>query len=308
MEQNSGEIYMITNKINNKKYIGQTVCYLSSGRKYGTAKRWNHHVSVANNNFDKGGRHFCNAIRKYGKENFSIETLLICNLEMMDYYEKNFIKLYNTISPNGYNIEAGGTGKNEKKLHEETKGKLSKAQRFLNMKEEDKINLFNSMEELGLDDLPFGINYTHHTVNKYEGFTVKQNNGKLKSIISNGKILTEKLDMAIKYLNFCKNNNEIELEKMNKEIEYDSKIMIRNNKMSNTAKEVVKKLGYDITKLPLYIRYETRNSRFFVNIDNKNKYFKKYDPEESLKQAIEYINNLQSTEIGLREVTFSMKA
>ena len=57
----------------------------------------------------------------------------------------------------------------------------------------------------------------------------------------------------------------------------------------------------------LYI-YETRNSRFYVHINNKNKYFKKYDPEESLKQAIEYINNLQSTEIGLREVTFSMKA
>jgi hypothetical protein len=40
----------------------------------------------------------------------------------------------------------------------------------------------------------------------------------------------------------------------------------------------------------------------------KNKYFKKYDPEESLREAINYINNLQSTEIGLREVTFSMKA
>ena len=56
------------------------------------------------------------------------------------------------------------------------------------------------------------------------------------------------------------------------------------------------------------MKLKTRNSRFYVHIDNKNKYFKKYDPEESLKQSIEYINNLQSTEIGLREVTFSMKA
>ena len=312
MDKNSGEIYMITNKINNKKYIGQTVCYLSSGRKYGVTRRWNHHVSDANNYVDKG-RYFCNAIRKYGKNNFNVEILLICNLGMMDYYEKKCIKLYNTISPNGYNLESGGSGTgsgidDNKRLHQDTKEKLSKCQRFLNMKEEDKINLFSSMKELKLDELPFGINYTHHTVNKYEGFTVIQNNGKLKSIISNRKSLTEKLEISLKYLNYCKNNNVIELEKLNNEIEFDSKIMIRNNKLSDIAKQVIDKLGYDINKLPLYIRYETRHSRFFVHIDNKNKYFKKYDPEESLREAINYINNLQSTEIGLREVTFSMKA
>ena len=312
MDKNSGEIYMITDKINNKKYIGQTVCYLSSGRKYGITGRWNHHVSDANNYVDKG-RHFCNAIRKYGKNNFNLEILLICNLSMMDYYEKKCIKLYNTISPNGYNLESGGsrTGTgigDNKRLHQDTKEKLSKSQRFLNMKEEDKINLCSSMKELKLDELPFGINYTHHTVNKYEGFTVMQNNGKLKSIISNRKSLTEKLEISLKYLNFCKNNNVIELEKLNNEIEFDSKIMIRNNKLSDMTKEVIDKLGYDINKLPLYIHYETRHSRFFVRIDNKNKYFKKYDPEESLREAINYINNLQSTEIGLREVTFSMKA
>lgn len=306
MNKNKGEIYMVTNKINNKKYIGQTVSYLSSGRKYGIIGRWNKHVSDANNYVDKG-RYFSNAIRKYGKDNFNVEILLICNLEMMDYYEIKFIKLYNTLSPNGYNLDLGGSGDN-KRLHQDTKEKLSKSHRFLNMKEEDIENLIISMEELEIDEIPFGINYTHHTVNKYEGFTVTQNNGKLKSIISNGKSLTEKLGMAIKYLNLIKNNNIIELEKMNNEIDYDSKIMIRNNKLSNAAKEVILKLGYDIYKLPLYIRYEKRSSRFFVHIDNKNKYFKKNDPEESLKQSIEYINNLQSTEIGLREVTFSMKA
>lgn len=305
MNKNSGEIYMITNKINNKKYIGRTVSYLSSGRKYGITRRWNKHVSDANNYVDQG-RYFCNGIRKYGKDNFNVEILLICNLEMMDYYEKKFIKIYNTLSPNGYNLIDGGGG--PKRLHPDTIEKISKSHRFLHMKDEDIENLLSSMEELEIDEIPFGINYTHHTVNKYEGFTVTQNNGKLKSIISNGKSLTEKLEMVIKYLNLCKNNNIVELEKMNNEIDYDSKIMIRNNKLSNIAKEVIFKLGYDINKLPLYIRYETRSSRFFVNIDNKNKYFKKNDSEESLKQAIEYINNLQSTEIGLREVTFSMKA
>ena len=72
MKQNSGEIYMITNIINNKKYIGQTVSYLSSGRKYGVIRRWTSHVSYAKNNADNGIRHFCNAIRKYGKDNFKL--------------------------------------------------------------------------------------------------------------------------------------------------------------------------------------------------------------------------------------------
>ena len=313
MNQDSGEIYMITNKVNNKKYIGQTVSYLSSGRKYGVARRWNKHISDAKNYADNGIRHFCNAIRKYGRDNFKIEVLLICNLGMMDYYEKKFIELYNTLSPNGYNLEGGGssTGTNigdGKRLHQDTKEKLSKAQRYLNMKEEDKKNLFNSMKELGIDKLPFGINYTHHTVNEYEGFTVRQNDGKLKSIISNEKSLTEKLEMAIRYLNLCRNNDVIELKKMDDEIDYDGKIAKRNLLMSESAKKVLLDLGYDIKKLPLYVRYEARNSRFFVQIDNKNKYFKKNDPEESLKQALEYIKNLQSTEIGLREVTFSTKA
>lgn len=35
-----GEIYLITNMKNNKKYIGQTVSRLSIGRKYGTNNRW----------------------------------------------------------------------------------------------------------------------------------------------------------------------------------------------------------------------------------------------------------------------------
>ena len=139
---------------------------MSSGRKYGITNRWNKHISDANNYIDES-RCFCNAIRKYGKDNFNVEILLICNLEMMDYYEKKFIELYNTISPNGYNLEAGGVGKNGKIMHEDTKEKISKCHRFLNMKNEDKEKLLNSMAELGIDELPFGINYTHHTTNNY---------------------------------------------------------------------------------------------------------------------------------------------
>jgi hypothetical protein len=49
-----------------------------------------------------------------------------------------------------------------------------------------------------------------------------------------------------------------------------------------------------ISTLPMYVRYELRNSRFYVNFPNKGcKYFKKNDPDVSLKEAIEYVNQQQ---------------
>lgn len=291
-----GEIYIITNIINNKKYIGQTVTYLSSGRKYGFKQRWGKHVRDAKNNNDEC-RVFNNAIRKYGRNSFKVELLIKCNINLLDMYETKFIYMYNTITPNGYNIESGGT--KGKIMNEDTKLKLSKVQRFLNVSEDDKEKIIKSMEELNITELPFGVNYTHHRKNNYEGFTVKKTNGKLKSIISNMKSLTEKLDLALRYNKFTIDNNINEIEKIDKELDILSKICIRNDKLSLDAKEVIKKINIDINTLPLNIRYDARNLRFFVNINSKNKYFKIRDPEGSLKEAIEYVNNLQKRELVL---------
>lgn len=86
-----GYIYMTTNLINNKKYIGQhkgefTHSYLGSGKLIGRA------------------------IDKYGKENFTVEILCICvSKDDMINKEKEYIKLYNAnTSSNFYNISSGG--------------------------------------------------------------------------------------------------------------------------------------------------------------------------------------------------------
>ena len=55
-----GYIYLITNKINGKQYIGQTVKTVQ--------KRWSRHLADSKN-FDF---YFYKAIRKYGKENFKV--------------------------------------------------------------------------------------------------------------------------------------------------------------------------------------------------------------------------------------------
>ena len=89
-------IYMITNKVNGKHYIGQTIGKLS--------RRWCGHKSEA---FRRKGKLPINcAIRKYGIENFTIEEIWECSSkEDMDVREEAFIKCWNSLVGEwGYNI------------------------------------------------------------------------------------------------------------------------------------------------------------------------------------------------------------
>lgn len=97
-----GFIYCITNKINNKKYIGQTV--------YSIDNRWKEHLGSSNRNEDNFLIH--NAIKKYGKENFFIEKLEECSNDKLDEREKYWILKEKTFCKNnqGYNLTYGGEG------------------------------------------------------------------------------------------------------------------------------------------------------------------------------------------------------
>lgn len=104
-------VYKITNKINLKSYIGQTINSLEW--------RWKRHQHKSNCHL------LFNAIRKYGKENFEIKVLAYCNnIEEMNHREQYYIKLFKTLAPNGYNLDSGG---NNKTMHQSTKNKLSKS-------------------------------------------------------------------------------------------------------------------------------------------------------------------------------------
>jgi group I intron endonuclease len=114
-----GYIYRITNTINKKVYIGQTI-------QETVEKRWNLHKHLAGRN--KGCTALKEAFKKYGIDKFKFEVLIICFNEDCIAYEKEYIKKYNSIAPNGYNISAGGDGGaffKGKKHTEETKKILS---------------------------------------------------------------------------------------------------------------------------------------------------------------------------------------
>ena len=86
-------IYLTTNKINNKKYIGQ-------------------HKGSPTDDYFGSGTTILKAIAKYGKENFTKEILCFCETrEEADQKEKEYIQLYNAVkSKEFYNNAEGGTG------------------------------------------------------------------------------------------------------------------------------------------------------------------------------------------------------
>lgn len=105
-------IYKITNTINNKVYIGQTIRSLSD--------RWKQHCRQKNESL------ICRSIQKYGKENFTIEEIDGANSQSeLNYLEEHHIYMNNSMSPIGYNLMTGG---NHSTFSEETKSKMSISQ------------------------------------------------------------------------------------------------------------------------------------------------------------------------------------
>jgi len=103
-----GEIYLLKNKHTGECYVGQAKKYMSTNHwRWGTIGRWKSHIREA-----MSGKDHCvylnNAIRKYGPENFEVTTICDCLLTEMDDLERHYIKEYNSMVPNGYNIKEGG--------------------------------------------------------------------------------------------------------------------------------------------------------------------------------------------------------
>jgi len=109
-------IYKITNKINGKSYIGKTV---------DLHKRIVTHLWRLENGTHPNP-HLQRAFDKYGKNRFVFEVLERCREEDLSDKEMFFINKYNSFG-NGYNLTAGGDGAAGRKLKEETKTRISQA-------------------------------------------------------------------------------------------------------------------------------------------------------------------------------------
>lgn len=95
-------IYKITNKINNKCYIGKSS---------NIEERWKYHIKNKNS-LKEYNKPLYKAFRKYGVENFSFEIIEeIDNYKKLNEREKYWIEFYNCYGGNkGYNATKGGDG------------------------------------------------------------------------------------------------------------------------------------------------------------------------------------------------------
>lgn len=89
-------IYLITNNLNNKKYVGQS---------NNIERRLKEHCYPGR---FRNGYPIDVAIHKYGKENFTFEILEECLLEELNSKEEYWINYFHSNGQNGYNCNPGG--------------------------------------------------------------------------------------------------------------------------------------------------------------------------------------------------------
>lgn len=187
-----GEIYCITSP-SNKKYIGQCVKKLSSGKNWGYISRWKEHIR------DSKDRNYCrllnSAIKKYKPENFKLEILKECIIEELDYFEKYYIENYNTMTPNGYNLTSGG---GVTRYSEETNKLKSISMIGKNLGKRHPKRTRKRVED---NLLPKYLRYYKDLTGK-EGYRISNHpNLKDKSFVSKYISIEDKLQNALNYLN-----------------------------------------------------------------------------------------------------------
>lgn len=125
-----GYIYLRTNTVNGKKYVGQASTKNFRLRQNNWKCLTQKYAGTAINN----------ARKKYGIDAFGFEILKECDDKELGYWEKYYIKELNTKIPYGYNMTDGGESSWIKGKHhsEETKRKISEGHKGLTFSEEHK--------------------------------------------------------------------------------------------------------------------------------------------------------------------------
>jgi group I intron endonuclease len=157
-------VYKVTNKLNGKCYIGQTIRTLSA--------RWASHCKK-NNECVAISR----AIQKYGKESFCIDTIAeYKTMEDLNNAEEYYIDWYNSLSPNGYNLHTGGLNhimseESKKKLSDSLKGKQTW---WLGKPHSKETKKKMSESRIGSNNRMFGRKHSEETKQKIRATALKR--------------------------------------------------------------------------------------------------------------------------------------
>jgi group I intron endonuclease len=105
------EIYKITNLTTGKVYVGQAVSHILNHKRYrpyGHEGRFRCHISEAFSTKKNQSHYLNNSIRKYGVNDFIVELIECCKTNEADDREIHYIKEFDSLFPNGYNLKNGG--------------------------------------------------------------------------------------------------------------------------------------------------------------------------------------------------------
>lgn len=123
-------IYEFINKTNGKIYIGQAKDFKSRIR----CHRYHSKSNKRNNPFYA-------ALKKYGWDNFIINIVEECDIQLLNEREEYWIKEKNCLYPNGYNLMKGGR---QYEMSEITKKKISDLRKGIKFSPEHIENLRKS--------------------------------------------------------------------------------------------------------------------------------------------------------------------
>lgn len=181
------KIYLITNLVNGKQYVGKT--------KYSLAHRWLQHC---NRNYNT---YLHNAIVKYGKDNFKIEEICRCDDSHWEELEKFYIKEYHThYTEGGYNVSWGGDSNPmdeplAKQHHREKMGRVEQRQ-----KDRETIIRYNMSDKRKQNDIATSVRQKGIYVKQFSSYNDSK---KVKvGMMVDGKIIKtfDSIADACKYL------------------------------------------------------------------------------------------------------------
>ena len=143
------EIYKITTLTTDKIYVGQAVSHILNHKRYrpyGHEGRFRCHISEAFSTKKNQSHYLNNAIRKYGVADFVVELIECCEIKNADEKETHYIKEYNSLFPNGYNLKNGG---NVFTHSDESKKRVSNG--VINYFKDKKFNRFKDVKHIDDD-------------------------------------------------------------------------------------------------------------------------------------------------------------
>ena len=233
-------IYCATNKVNNKKYIGQTI------QRFSERKRL--HLFESRKEFPQYPLH--RSIKKYGWDNFDWSIICECDdKQMLDNMETHYIYQYYTFinwkNSKGYNVTLGSDGcyglihteESKKKMSEmksgknhpnygkhcsdETKERISKSNEGQKRSKETRKNI--SLSKQGENHYNYGKHLSEETRQKISQSQI-------------GKIIPQEIKDKIRVTNTGKKHTEETKQKMKESHK------LNPMKMSNEHKEKLIKL------------------------------------------------------------------